>query len=119
MNSVLERSGHTQFYLGPDVVSVHPVVKVHPETGRKALYVNQTWTTRIVELEPFESSRILAMLFEHVKSPDFNVRWRWSTNDIAIWDNRVVLHYAVADYEMERAMQRIVIAAADRSDGGS
>ena len=111
LTSVLERSGQKQFYFGSDVVAVHPVVRAHPETGRKALYVNQTWTTRIVELEPVESSHILAMLFEHVKSPDFNMRWRWAPNDIAVWDNRVVLHYAVADYDTERAMQRIVIAS--------
>jgi alpha-ketoglutarate-dependent taurine dioxygenase len=116
MNSVLERSGQRHFYAGPDVVSVHPVVKVHPETGRKALYVNQTWTTRIVELEPAESAHVLALLFEHVKSPDFSVRWRWSPNDIALWDNRNVLHYAVADYDDERAMQRIVIAGPGGSD---
>ena len=119
MNSVLERAGHTQFYAGPDVVSVHPVVKVHPQTGRKALYVNQTWTTRIVELEPAESAHVLAMLFEHVKSPDFSVRWRWAPNDIAIWDNRNVLHYAVADYEEEREMQRVVIAGPAGSEDES
>jgi alpha-ketoglutarate-dependent taurine dioxygenase len=98
--------------------SVHPVVRVHPETGRKLLFVNQSWTTRIVELNPAESSRILELLFEHVKSPDFNIRHRWAPNDVAFWDNRAVLHYAVPDYHVERVMQRIVIAG-DRPVGPS
>jgi taurine dioxygenase len=95
---------------------VHPVVRVHPETGRKLLFVNASWTTRIVELAPPESDKILDLLFEHVKSPDFNVRFRWAPNDIAFWDNRAVLHYAVPDYQVERVMQRVVIAG-DRPFG--
>ncbi len=96
--------------------SVHPVIRVHPETGRKLLFVNQSWTTRIVELNPAESSRILELLFEHVKSPDFNIRYRWAPDDVAFWDNRAVLHYAVPDYQVERVMQRVVIAG-DRPVG--
>jgi alpha-ketoglutarate-dependent taurine dioxygenase len=94
----------------------HPVIRVHPETGRKLLFVNQSWTTRIVELEPAESGKILDLLFDHVKSPDFNVRFRWSPHDVAFWDNRAVLHYAVPDYQVERVMQRVVIAG-DRPFG--
>lgn len=86
---------------------VHPVVLVHPETGRKALYVNSSWTTRIVELSELESARLLALLFEHIKQPDFCMRWRWTPNDLAIWDNRCVQHYAVPDYDGERIMQRV------------
>jgi taurine dioxygenase len=86
---------------------VHPVVLVHPETGRKALYVNSSWTTRIVELSELESARLLALLFEHIKQPDFCMRWRWSPNDLAIWDNRCVQHYAVPDYDGSRIMQRV------------
>jgi taurine dioxygenase len=88
---------------------VHPVVAVHPETGRRALYVTESCTTRIVEFEAQQSRHVLAMLFEHIKSPDFNLRWRWTAGDVALWDNRVVQHYAVPDYESPRVMQRIII----------
>ena len=89
---------------------VHPVVAVHPETGRKALYVTESCTTRIVGMEAQQSRHILAMLFEHIKLPDFNLRWRWSPGDVAMWDNRVVQHYAVPDYDSPRVMQRIIVA---------
>jgi taurine dioxygenase len=87
---------------------VHPAVIVHPETGRKALYVSESWVTRIVELAPLEGTAILRMLYEHVKLPEFAVRWRWTVDDVAIWDNRAVQHYAVPDYGDERVMQRVV-----------
>jgi alpha-ketoglutarate-dependent taurine dioxygenase len=95
---------------------VHPVVRVHPETGRKALFVNEGWTTRIVELEPAESACILALLFEHFKSPDFMMRWHWVADDVAFWDNRSVQHYAVPDYDGQRIMQRVVLSG-DRPRG--
>ena len=88
---------------------VHPVVIQHPETGRKALYVSESFTTRIVELSLVESKHLLAMLLEHLQRPEFTMRWTWSPNDIAFWDNRAVQHYAVPDYESERVMQRIVL----------
>lgn len=89
---------------------LHPVVQVHPVTGRKALFVTESATTRIVELEPAESRHVLDLLFAHIRSPDFSLRWRWSPNDVAVWDNRVVQHYAVPDYTTERVVQRIVVA---------
>lgn len=95
----------------PEVVeTIHPVVTVHPETGRKALYVNECTTTRIVELSPIESMQVLTALFMHIRTPEFQVRWRWSGNDVAFWDNRSVQHFAVPDYEEERLMQRIELA---------
>lgn len=95
----------------PKVVeTVHPVITVHPETGRKAIYVNECTTLRIVELTPIESMQVLAALFMHIRSPDFQCRWRWSANDLAFWDNRSVQHYAVPDYEEARVMQRIELA---------
>jgi taurine dioxygenase len=87
---------------------VHPVVIAHPVSGRKALFVNESWTTHIVELSPAESRYVLAMLFDHVKLPTFNVRWRWSPNDVAMWDNRAVQHFAVPDYSTDRVMQRVI-----------
>lgn len=91
---------------------IHPVVLTHPDTGRKALYVSECFTTRIVELSPAESTSVLSMLFRHVERPEFCMRWKWSANDIAFWDNRCVLHYAVPDYESGRIMQRIVFQGA-------
>jgi len=88
---------------------VHPVVLVHPETGRKALYVSESFTTRIVELSRAESDAVLPFLFRHSARPEFCVRWKWQANDIAIWDNRCALHYAVPDYDCTRVMQRIVL----------
>jgi taurine dioxygenase len=88
---------------------VHPVALTHPETGRKALYVNEAFTNRIVELSPAESDAVLAVLFRHIERPDFTVRWKWTPGDVAFWDNRAVQHYAVPDYETARVMQRIVL----------
>lgn len=83
------------------------MVAVHPETGRKALYVTESCTNWIVELGPLESRHMLALLFEHIKSPDFPLRWRWTP---AMWDNRSVQHYAVPEYDSSRVMQRIIVA---------
>ena len=88
---------------------VHPVIAINPETGRKAIYVTESCTTRIVELAALHSRHVLALLFEHIKSPDFNLRWRWRPGDVALWDNRTVQHYAVPDYDSARVMQRIVV----------
>jgi taurine dioxygenase len=91
---------------------VHPVVLTHPETGRKALYVSETFTTRIVELSAAESAAVLSVLFRHVESPFFTVRWKWTAGDIAFWDNRSTQHFAVPDYDAPRVVQRIVLAGA-------
>ena len=92
-----------------DPSQVHPVVLTHPESGRRGLFVNEAFTTRILELEPAESDAVLHMLFRHIGSPDFTVRWRWQLGDIAFWDNRSVQHYAVPDYDKGRVMERIVL----------
>jgi len=89
--------------------AVHPVVRVHPETGRKTLYVNELTTVLILELSPAESDALLGLLFEHMKSPELMTRWRWRPNDVALWDNRTVQHFAVPDYEGPRVMQRFVV----------
>ena len=91
---------------------VHPVVLTHPESGRKALYVNESFVTRIVELSPLESAAMLSFLFRHVERPDFTMRWKWTAHDLAFWDNRAVQHFAVPDYSETRLMQRIVLAGA-------
>lgn len=88
----------------------HPVIRTHPVSGRKALFVNEGFTTRINELEPAESEAILKMLFAHATRPEFTIRWRWQENDVAMWDNRVTQHYAVDDYRPQRrVMHRATI----------
>jgi taurine dioxygenase len=89
---------------------VHPVVRVHPDSGRKALFVCGNYTTRIVELSEAESRRLLSLLFEHIKSPQFQCRYRWEPNTLALWDNRAVQHCAITDYYERRVMNRTMIA---------
>ena len=90
--------------------AVHPVVRTHAETGRKALYVNRTFTTRINELSENESDAVLDFLFGHCEQIDFQIRFRWELNDVAFWDNRCVMHRAVWDYwPQERKGRRVTI----------
>jgi alpha-ketoglutarate-dependent taurine dioxygenase len=90
--------------------TVHPVVRVHPETGRKLLFVSPNWVERIVELEDAESASLLAFLYEHVKSPEIQCRFKWDVDSVAFWDNRACQHYAVADYHEQRTMNRVLLA---------
>ena len=80
----------------------HPVVRTHPVSGRKGLFVNEGFTTQINELSPGESRALLAFLYAHAARPEFTVRWRWKVDDLAFWDNRNTQHYATADYLPER-----------------
>ncbi|MFS2221858.1 taurine dioxygenase [Pantoea sp. B65] len=89
---------------------LHPLVRTHPVSGRKALFVNEGFTTRIVDLTRKESNALLNFLFAHITKPEFQVRWRWQKDDVAIWDNRVTQHYANADYlPQRRVMHRATI----------
>jgi taurine dioxygenase len=81
-----------------DRSSVHPVVCVHPLTGKKALFINSVFTRQICELRQSESDSLLALLYEHTTRPEWVCRWRWSVGDLAIWDNHFVQHYAINDY---------------------
>ena len=92
----------------------HPVVRTHPQTGRKALFVNRTFTTQINELSEEESSAVLKMLFEHAESIQFQIRFRWSKNDMAFWDNRCCMHRAIWDYWPEERKGRRVTIKGDR-----
>ena len=88
----------------------HPVVRTHPVSGRKSLFVNEGFTTRINELSEAESEAILKLLFAHATRPEYTIRWRWKENDVAFWDNRVTQHYAVDDYRPNRrVMHRATI----------
>lgn len=88
----------------------HPVIRTHPVSGRKSLFVNEGFTTKINELSEAESEAILKLLFAHATRPEYTIRWRWQENDVAFWDNRVTQHYAVDDYRPNRrVMHRATI----------
>lgn len=90
--------------------AVHPLARTHPETGRKALYVNRGFTTRIAELEPDESDALLGFLLDHTEKVEFQIRFRWEKNDMAFWDNRCTMHRALWDYwPAERKGNRVTI----------
>lgn len=91
--------------------AVHPVVRVHEETGEKALFVNRPFTQRLLGLSEIESRRLLDLLIEHSEQPSFQLRWRWSRGDVAFWNNRHAMHYPAYDYgRHHRAMQRVTLA---------
>ena len=86
-----------------------PLVKVHPETGKKLLYISQLTTTHIVGLHPLESDAMLEMLFKHLDWKELQCRFNWQNNSIAMWDNRCTVHYAVRDYTEARHMHRVTV----------
>lgn len=94
---------------------VHPVIRVHPVTGRKLVYVNPNFTDRIVGLPRAESDALLALLFGYFQRPDFQARLRWEKNTVAIWDNRATQHYAVNDFAPARRLMHRVTFGDDRA----
>ena len=87
----------------------HPVIGIHPETGKKCIYVNEAFTSHIKGLNQNESDSILNFLYKHLHNPDFQCRFIWEENSIAFWDNRVTQHFAVGDYTSRRTMHRLTI----------
>ena len=86
-----------------------PIVKVHPETGKKLLYISELTTTHIVGLSELESDAMLNMLFEHINWKELHCRFYWEKNSIAMWDNRCTVHYAVRDFTEPREMYRVTV----------
>jgi taurine dioxygenase len=88
----------------------HPVVRVHPETGRRGIFVNPGFTSHITGVSEFESRAVLDLLYAHLTKPEHVVRHRWRAGDVALWDNRSTAHYANRDYGTERrVMHRITL----------
>ncbi len=90
--------------------AIHPVVKTHPVSGRKFLYVNESFTQQILGLRAAESNRLLEYLYRHIEQPENQVRFHWTAGAMAIWDNRCTWHYATTDYlPQPREMHRITV----------
>jgi taurine dioxygenase len=106
--------GHTDLDLAemqrqcPPVV--HRVAVTHPETGRKALFVNRNSTSHIVGVSERENEMLLPFLCDHVRAPEFQCRFHWEPGSLVFWDNRAVQHNAVPDYQERRVMRRVTIA---------
>ncbi|MBV6760721.1 TauD/TfdA dioxygenase family protein [Rhodococcus opacus] len=112
--------------MDPDVVAKlrpefpaieHPVVRVIPETGRRALFVNVSFTQRILGMSTQRSDELLRLLYRHVMRPEFQVRLRWRKNTIAFWDNRACQHYASSDYHPNQRMMERISIVGDRPVG--
>ncbi len=93
----------------PDQMAIHPVVRVHPVTGRKSLFVNEHFTRRIVEMSHDESDMLLRHLTRWATNPRFTVRYHWTKGTIAIWDNRCTQHFVLNDFDEERVIQRATV----------
>jgi len=111
---------HSGTYATTDLVSgdfdgqnsyVHPVVITHPESQKKALFVNPGFTSHLLDFDATESTGLLNILYEHGKRPEFIYRHSWRTNDLVIWDNRSNMHLAIQDYTADRYMHRSTVIA--------
>ena len=88
----------------------HPVIRIHPESGKKGIFVNSLFTVAINDMKQRESSSLLRFLHEHLTLPEFTCRFKWGKDSIAFWDNRITQHKPVNDYwPAERLMHRVTI----------
>jgi taurine dioxygenase len=94
-----------------EYVAEHPVVRTHPETGRKALYINGGHKVRFQDMSEAESAPLLAYLFAHQQRPEFTCRFRWEVGSIAFWDNRCAQHNPINDYRGHRRVMHPVTLA--------
>ncbi len=105
---------HTAEVFGaPENRAEHPVVRTHPVTGRRSLYVNRQFTSHIPQLSREESDALLAHLYSFSEQPPFQCRYRWEPGGVGIWDNRSTQHYAVNDYDAPRLIQRVTVLGDD------
>ncbi len=113
--------GHGNVWEGKKLTKLlpatHPVVRVHPETGRKNLFVNPKFTVRITGMPEKQSGGLLRLLYEHMASPQFVVRYHWKPDTLAFWDNRATMHFGIFDYEGERRVMHRVTLSGDRPTG--
>lgn len=88
----------------------HPVVRIHPLTGRPSLFVNPGFTSHILGLSRHESDGLLTMLYNHIAQPELSMRHRWQAGDVVVWDNQATMHYATNDYgSTDRRMRRVTL----------
>ena len=93
----------------PEITTEHPAVRVHPETGRRSLFVNRQFTSHFPQLRRSESDALLGYLCTFSEQPQFVVRYRWSEGAVGVWDNRCTQHHAVNDYDAPRVIHRVTI----------
>ncbi|MCP4905396.1 MAG: hypothetical protein GY910_10490 [bacterium] len=111
---IQEMARHLQAIHGHPGVSEtnpHPVVRTHPRTGREALWVNRGWTTGLKDVPVRQAEPLLRFFFDTMEQPEYTCRWSWSVGDVAVWDNRCTMHYALHDYGEEyREIHRVMVA---------
>jgi alpha-ketoglutarate-dependent taurine dioxygenase len=95
----------------------HPVVRKHPETGRRNLFVNPQFTVGLLDFPGPQAQALLRMLYDHMTAPEFLVRYRWRPGTVAFWDNRTTMHYGIFDYGDSRRVMHRVILRGDRPVG--
>lgn len=115
--TAIHGSKHAFIGYGEDIrfpESEHPIVRTHPVTGRKALFVNSSFTTQIVGLNQNESAAILEMLYRHIETPEYSFRVHWQPNTLVLWDNRCTQHLALWDYYPNRRSGRRATVVGER-----